>query len=235
MNRISNLRAISIIASAMSDLNNKVAYIGGASVCLYSNDPVAEDLSESDNSDTRIEIACLAGLEEIRESLTKRGFTESSATKVNCQFHYEGLVVDIMSTEDEGWAQGNPWFTKGFVYLEQRRIGELKIIIPPVAYFLATKFFEFHKGGGKDPSASHDFEDITYVLSNRTNLVEDIINYPEEVKQYLKEEFKFIIKGKFMKEAILKFLPYPVQAKLSKIIMARLKKVVTAIQETYFK
>ena len=63
------------------------------------------------------------------------------------------------------------------------------IRILPLAYFLATKFSAFHGRGAKDPRTSKDFEDISYILDNRVDLIEQIINSPGDVKQYLNFPF----------------------------------------------
>jgi len=225
MNIDNNLNAIRTIAEALSDLNLRVAYVGGAVVSLYVNDPAADDVRETDDVDIILEIASLVELENIRKLFTKRGFTQSTADKVTCRFHFEGIVVDVMSTRDMGWAPGNLWFNKGFVFLEQRRIDESKIIILPLAYFLATKFTAYHNRGRQDPRTSNDFEDITYILDNRTDLVEEINNSPGDVQKYLHEEFQSIIDSKLMQEAILGNLPHQIQTERFKMIMDKLHRI----------
>lgn len=198
-----NLNAIRIIASALSDLNIKIVYLGGSIVSLYSNDSTAEDSGATADSNIRLELASLVELEIIRRLLIEKGFTQTESDKGKCRFHYEGIIVDLIRTEDTGWADGNSWFKKAFIYLEQMRIDEIKIIILPVAYFLAVKFNAYHDRGRKDPGTSCDFEDITYVLDNRTDLVEIILSSPTEVQKYLKYEFQSIIDSKLAQEAIL--------------------------------
>jgi predicted nucleotidyltransferase len=226
MNIVNNLNAVQTIANALSDLNKKVVFVGGAVVSLYSNDPAADDVRETDDVDITLEIASLVELEMIRELLTKKGFTQSADDTVMCRFHYKGIVVDVMSTEEMGWAPGNPWFKSGFLHLEQKQVGEIKINTLPLSYFLATKFSAYHDRGGNDPRASHDFEDIAYILDNRTDLVEEILNSAKDVQSYLKGEFKAIIENKLMQEAILGNLPYQVQIERYNIIIEKLIKVV---------
>jgi len=217
MNIVNNLSAVQTIANALSDLNKKVVFVGGAVVSLYSNDPAADDMRETEDVDITLEITSLVELEMIRELLTQKGFTQSADDKVMCRFHYKGIVVDVMSTEEMGWAPGNPWFKSGFLHLQQRQVGEITINILPLAYFLATKFSAYHGRGGNDPLASHDFEDITYILDNRTDLVEEIHNSPVEVQSFLKVEFKEIIDSNLLQEAILGNLPYQIQTARSLI------------------
>jgi hypothetical protein len=228
MNSIDNLNAIRTVAGALSDLNIRLAYIGGAVVSLYCNEPAAEDESKTNDAAITLELASLTELEKIRELFIKRGFTLLTADRVRCIFHYEGIIVDVLSYEDLGWTPGNPWFKKGFVYLEQKRIDEIKIIILPLSYFLATKFSAFHNRGRNDPATSNDFADIAYIIDNRTDLVEEILNSPENVQEYLKGEFNAIIHDKLMKKAILEKLNYKPQTKRFKLIIDKLKKITGA-------
>jgi hypothetical protein len=225
MNSIKNIDAIKTIANALSDLHLKIVYVGGAGVSLYKNDQSAIDVHETDDNDIIVEIACLVDLEEIRLLLVKRGFTLSSADKAKCRFYYEGIVIDLMSAEDVGLLPGNTWFKKAFVYLEQKRLDEIKIIIMPVAYFLAVKFNAYHERGRKDPFTSNDIAEITFILDNRKDLVDEILRYPEDVQQYLKEECKAIIADKLMQKAIKASLPDQHQTERFKTIMNKLKKI----------
>ena len=229
MNKINNLNAIRTVASALADLNLKVVYISGPVASLYSNSPEVDDANGIEDGDIVLELACLTEMEKIRESLMEKGFTQTSADKEACRFHYEGIIVEIINTQDTGLAAGNPWFNKAFIYLEQKRIEEIKIIILPFAYFLAVKFSAMHDRGRNDPDTSHDFEDIIYVLDNRTNFVDVILSSPEEVQKYLKEEFQSIIESKRMQEALFGKLQHPVQTERFNGIMDKLHRITHAV------
>lgn len=70
------------------------------------------------------------------------------------------------------------------------------------------RFSAFNDRGAKDPRTSHDFEDIVYILDNRLDLVEQLIAAPEDVKSFLKNEFKAILEDTLKQEAILGNLFY---------------------------
>lgn len=197
-----NLGIIRKIAHALQDLNERVVYVGGAVVSLYVNDPAADDVRPTKDIDISLEIASLGELEEIREKLIKRGFQQALEDNVICRFRYEDIKVDVMSTKEVGWAPANPWFGPGFKYLQKQQIEDKTIHILPLAYFLATKFTAFHDRGAKDARTSHDLEDITYILDNRTDLVEIVIQAPYDVKSFLKQEFTAIINSSNLQEAM---------------------------------
>lgn len=224
-NRNFNLDVIHKVAHALGELNEHVAYVGGAVVSLYVDDPAAEDVRPTKDVDITLEIASLPELEELREKLTTKGFTQSADDKVICRFRYDDITVDVMSTQAVGWAPSDEWFQAGFAHLEEITIKDIKIRILPLPYFLAAKFNAFHDRGGNDARTSHDFEDITYLLDNRTDLVEQIENSPDDVKAFLKGEFKNILNSSNLKEAILGNLSQLTQTERFDLIMEKLKKI----------
>lgn len=137
--------------------------------------------------DITVEIASLGELESIQEDLVKKGFIQSPEDKVICRFRYDSIKVDVMSTKEFGWAPANPWFAQGFAQRESVQIGDQMIQLLLLPYFISSKFAAHSERGGKDPRTSHDFEDIVYVIDNRTDIVEQIDQAPNDVKPYLKE------------------------------------------------
>ncbi len=94
-----------------------------------------------------------------------------------------------------------------------------KIRILSFPYYLATKFSAFHDRGKDEPRTSKDFEDITYLLDNRMDLIEQIDQSPADVKKYLLAEFKKVIADPILKEAIFGNLYYETQeVRFEKII-----------------
>ena len=59
-------------------------------------------------------------------------------------------------------------------------------------------------GRGKgDLFASHDLEDIIYVLDNRPSILAEIMTSSESVKAYLAEQFSNLKKNPLFEEALL--------------------------------
>ena len=76
--------------------------------------------------DISLEIASLTELEEIRQELRNKGFSQTAEEDVICRFRYRDIKVDVMSTRDIGWAPANIWFEEGFSNFlsRSRRINE---------------------------------------------------------------------------------------------------------------
>lgn len=207
-NTILNREVISKIAIALGELNDQVVFVGGATIGLYINDPAADDVRPTKDVDISLAIDSLRVLESIRIDLIQKGFKQSPEDNVICRFRYEDIKVDVMSTKAVGWAPSNPWFSPGFFQRESFDINNQKIQILPLPYFLASKFSAYNDRGAKDPRSSHDFEDIIYVLDNRTDIVEQLAEVPDDVRPYLKDQLIKILDDRVLHEAILSNLYY---------------------------
>ena len=173
-------------------------------ISLYINDPAAEDVRPTKDIDLTFRVVSTGELEDLREALSTRGFSQSSEDDVICRFRLGDIKVDVMSTKEVGWAPANPWFEPGFEKAIPVKIEEQTIRILPFTYFLATKFSAFSARGGRDARMSHDFEDIVYLLNYTSNFGEQIKNSPDEdVKQYLIESFSQILQSDRLQEAVI--------------------------------
>ena len=220
-----NIESIIEVAEALGELNNKVVYVGGAVVSLYVNDPAAEDPRPTKDIDVAMEIATVAQLEKIRQQLTAKGFHSDPEETVICRFNYRNILVDVMSTQEVGWAPANSWFKGGFKHIEPNTLKKRTLIqLMPLAYFIAAKFEAYHDRG-KDPRTSHDLEDIIYVMDNRIDLVEQIVRAPEKVKDYLQQEFKNLLSPK-LEEAVLGHLNPFTQKERFDLLKEKLNKII---------
>lgn len=214
-----NREVVLKISQALGQMNERVIFVGGATIGFYVNDPAAEDARPTNDVDITIEIATLGELESIRQELVKRGFTQSPEDDVTCRFRYENIKVDVMSTVAVGWAPANPWFSPGFAQRVTARIEDHLIHLLPLPYFIASKFAAHNERGGTDPRTSHDLEDIVYVIDNRTDIVDQINNASNAVRRYLQEQLGLISKDGLLQEAVLGHLEYDThQARFDRIV-----------------
>lgn len=225
-NTIINIEIIKKIASALGELNEKIIFVGGATISMYVNDPAADDVRPTKDIDLTVKVATYTELENIRVELNKKGFKQSSDLDVICRFKYEDILVDVMATENIAWAPANRWFNKGFINAQKINIDNVEIKIMPLTFFLASKFTAFEERGEKDPRTSHDFEDITYILDNRTDWDDILINENDfEVKSYLIEKLLEIKNSSIFQEAIIGNLYYETSEERLKLILNKLDNV----------
>lgn len=62
---------------------------------------------------------------------------------------------------------------------------------PP--YFIATKFEAFAGRGKRDYAASHDLEDIIFVLENRDKIIFELMESDEKLKRYFAEQASLLL------------------------------------------
>ena len=87
-----NREVIRKIALALGEMNERVIFVGGATIGLYINDPAAADVRATKDVDITVEIASLGELESIREELIQKGFKQTPED-------------DVMSTKAVGWGR----------------------------------------------------------------------------------------------------------------------------------
>jgi len=68
-NSLINTDIIIRVANALGKLNERVVFVGGATVGLYINDPAADDLRPTNDIDISLSVATIIELEQIREAL----------------------------------------------------------------------------------------------------------------------------------------------------------------------
>lgn len=220
-----NTRVVKKVATALGELNEQVAYVGGATVSLYADDPAADDVRPTNDVDIILRVANFGELTALQEKLGQKGIYPDPESKVVCRFKYDDVLIDVMSTKEVGWAPSDPWFEPGFNNLETFTIDEETTIkIFPVAYFLATKFSAFHDRG-HDPRTSKDFEDIVYVLDNRVNIVDEIKSSPDDVRAYLKVELSKLLSDG-MNEALASHLSQFSRDERLQIVKEKIKMIV---------
>ena len=192
-NKTINMGVAKKVATALGELNDEVAYVGGATVSIYADDPIAEDVRPTKDVDIMLRIATFAELAALQDKLTSKNIYPDPEADINCRFKYDDVLIDVMSTKEVGWAPSDPWFEPGFKSLMKYELDDvITIRVFTAPYFLATKFSAFHDRG-TDPRTSTDFEDIVYVLDSRLNIVDEIRSAPIKVRDYLKEQLKHFL------------------------------------------
>jgi predicted nucleotidyltransferase len=169
--------------------------VGGATISLYPDRPVLE-VRPTDDIEVIIEILNYVDRAKLEERLRSIGFSHDIESGVICRYKIQGIIVDIMPTNDPSIGFTNIWYPEGFEKAVDHEIDERSIIkILSAPYFIATKL-EAHKARGKnDGRTSHDFEDIVYVLENRESIWEEMDNSDSSVKEYLRSEFQILLKN----------------------------------------
>ncbi len=190
-NKIINIAIIKKVAIALKELKDQMVFVGGAVISLYTDDPAADEVRPTQDIDMTINLKGFGAWARMQERLSELGFYPNSEGHAICSYTYKDVFIDIMPSEDGPIGPANPWYKPGFSHVVEVEVEKEKIKILPAPYFLATKFSAF-QDRGNDYRTSHDFEDIIYVLDNRTLIVEEIKKSDNQVRNFLIEQFKKI-------------------------------------------
>lgn len=215
-----NLTRIKGVANALTEFKDEIAFVGGAAVSLYVDNPEQTETRPTDDIDVLVEIASYGAYVQLQEKLTTLGFSVDAEAKVTCRFKYDGLTVDIMPTNGEILGLKNDWHRKGFAELETYHLDHSPDIqILPIGYFIASKLEAFNDRGGGDGRTSKDFEDIVFVIDNRQNFWEEMSALTGDLASYIKEEFSKLLSTSHIEEWISGHLePGTADARCQKII-----------------
>lgn len=188
--------------NALAELRDEVVFVGGAAVSLYADREVQEP-RPTDDIDVIVEVVSYNERAALDEKLRARGFINDVDSGIVCRYNIHGLTVDILPTNDPSIGFNNRWYEEGFKASEQFKIDDRHIIrILPAPYFIATKLEAFNDRGRGDGRTSQDFEDIVFLLEQRSSLFMEMEGSDEELKDYLKTEFTKLMVNKQIYEWI---------------------------------
>lgn len=218
MSHQQNILRIKIVYDALEELGPEVIFVGGATVSLYA-DRLGDEIRPTDDVDILIEILNYRDYAGIEDKLRLKGFNNDVESGVICRYKVRGIVVDVMPTSKEILGFANKWYVEGYANSMIYKIDEeYSINIFSAPYFLATKLEAFKDRGNNDGRWSTDFEDIVFLLNNRSTIWDEINNADGSVKEYLLEEFKALTENPYIEEWISVHLGYRDQDRVYYII-----------------
>lgn len=189
------------VAHGLGDMLDQFVFVGGTVVELYASSETYQEARETDDVDCVVEVVGLASYYILEEKLRKLGFNDDMDEDAPiCRKLYKGIKVDIMPTDEHILKFSNKWYKEGFQNAENYALSNekhIKILTAP--YFIASKleaFFSPYRKYNLDVYASHDFEDIVYILDNCENIVALIENSNNTVKTYIQQQFDYLLKNK---------------------------------------
>ena len=223
-NKVINLALVAQVAQGLQELKDKMVFIGGAVISLYTDDPAAEEIRPTADIDMTINLANYTEWAQMQERLAELGFYPDPQGQSICSYKYQDIAIDIMPADDSSIGVSNIWYKPGFKYLQQIALEDgTNINILPSHYFLATKLEAFRDRGKNDFYGSHDFEDIIYLIDNRTTIVEEILTADEEIRQYIKEELTIIKNHKQANEILAMHIHPLIREERFKILMEKIE------------
>ncbi len=195
-NHHTNLVRLRAVATALSELNEKVVFVGGATVSLYATDSAATEPRPTDDIDVVVEVATYAEFSrQIDERLRQLGFVNDTTSSFIYRYKIQDLIVDVMPNDSAVVGFTNRWYKEGIATSIIYPVSEQQSIrIFSAPYFVATKLEAFNSfRHGRDPRQNSDFEDIIYLFDNRSELTNEILQSPNSVRSYLQAEINGLL------------------------------------------
>ncbi len=109
-----NLPRLMAVARALGPLRERVVFVGGATVNLYSTSFTrTPEPRLTDDVNCIVEVAPRTDFYTLEEELRGLGFANDVASGVIYRWQFQGLTVDVMPTEPEILGFSNPWYPMG--------------------------------------------------------------------------------------------------------------------------
>ena len=189
------------VAEALGpELRAEVAFVGGCTTAfLLTDEFVLEQVRHTEDVDLIVHVMGYPGFHALQQALRAKGFKDMppdpSENAPVCAMRLDDLRVDFMPDDPQVLGFSNRWYGEALKTATNHDLSEnlsIRLVSPP--YFLATKL-EAYKGRGKgDTLASHDIEDLLMLIDGRDSLIDEVSAAPEELRDYLAEEFSHLLK-----------------------------------------
>lgn len=193
MQHYTNITRLKAVSNALNPLNKDVVFVGGAVLSLYADKPII-DVRNTNDIDVIIEVLSYTHRTRVEDRLRAIGFHHDVESGIVCRYKIQGLIVDIMPTNDPSIGFHNIWYADAFAHsIPVDLDGMTTIKIPTAPYYIATKIEAFKSRGKYDGYSSHDFEDIIFILQNRTDIWKEMETSDTKLKQYLLKSFQDLL------------------------------------------
>lgn len=200
-----DIEMLQIVAAKLGSMKDEVVFVGGATTTLYIDDPASPSSMATEDIDCVIELSSILSFEELERKLSKLGFKHpmDEPDAPMCRWKVGEIQVDIMPTDPKFLGFSNRWYPEGVRNRQSVTLPNgTPVFIFSVPFFVATKIEALKDRGGNDLRMSHDFEDIILVLSGNSGAKDKLVNAPDSVKQYLKNEFATLMKSPTFNEGV---------------------------------
>lgn len=201
---------IQLVAEGFGDRLKQIVFVGGGILDVYVTDRAAPPARPTQDIDCIINVDALFDLFRWEPWLEERGFEKANhQDKPALNWNYKGVRVNLAPLNPEMGGYTNRWFEEGVFHARAHRLPNDRLIrIFTPAYFIAAKIEAFiHRGEG-DFRNSEDFEDLVYLLDNRSEIHNDLTQAFHEVRRYIKGHFARFLAHPDFEEGLVYALPF---------------------------
>jgi hypothetical protein len=204
-----NLEILELTVAQLGPLADQMVFLGGCATGLLLTDPAAPAIRPTQDVDVITEVGSLGDYYRLSERLREQGFREDQSEDAPmCRWIAEGVVLDVMPTDEQILGFGNEWY---WLALETA----IEIALPSGARirrvtapcFLATKLAAFESRGEGDYVMSRDMEDIVAVLDGRPGVADEVAECGTGLRRHLAERLAALLDDPRFLEALPGHLP----------------------------
>jgi hypothetical protein len=180
------LAAAALLRPMLGDL----VFVGGAVTSLLVTDEGAGLPRTTLDVDAIAEISSYTEYTAFGERLRALGFSEDvSEGAPLCRWVHSGTILDVMPLDEKILGFSNRWYRVAMEAATTYQLfQDLEIRVVTAPYFLATKIEAFKGRGRGDFLASHDLEDLIFVIDGRTTIVEEVQTEAPLLREYFHTE-----------------------------------------------
>ena len=229
-----DIGALRLVASHLDAAGLHYAFTGGSVVNLLLDNPDMSTARPTKDVDVIVELLTGKRYSDIEAVLREAKFIhDDSEGAPICRWKLNKLVVDIMPTEGKLIGLNTAWFQEALETAEEIEYAHTRLrVVSPIG-LLVTKYLTFTERGKSDYYASHDLEDFLTIVDGRERIVEEIDASHADMRKYLIEAFRLLLKQDEFNDALPGYLPpdSASQARLP-ILRKKLKEIAGLLDES---
>ena len=227
----SNLEQLIATAALLRPMLAELVFVGGAVTSLLVTEEGTGAPRTTLDVDAIAEITSYAEYAAFGERLRSLGFSEDTSEGAPlCRWICSGTILDVMPLDEEILGFSNRWYRDAMETATTHQLfQDLEIRVVTAPYFLATKI-EAYKGRGRgDLFASHDLEDLIFVIDGRSTIIEELQRETPILREYLHAEITRLLAAPAFIDALPGYL-FPDAASQARIttVLRRLKAVASS-------
>lgn len=196
------------VAEGFGILLDKVVFVGGAVMELYVTDGAAPESRPTEDIDCLINARSAFDLYQWEQELLNCGFKRRPG-EGDAAWRYDDIRVNIAPVKAGLLGYFNRWYDEGVFHAHYHHLPSgRRIRIFEPAYFFAAKLEALRQRGNGDLRFSEDFEDIIYLLDNRPELPRDLVRAFHEVRSFIQQELRSLLRQPDLEEGLYYALPF---------------------------
>lgn len=201
---------LEILAQGLGNAKERVVFSGGMLTAFYATDVYAPKHRSMGEIECILNAPTMAEFLNWDRELRQKGFNPTYDPQPPVtEWEYQGITVDIYPSRPEIVRHPNRWFEEGVFHAVKHPLPSgicIRMMSGP--YFLASRIESFLHAHSFSLRNNKDFEDIVFLLNNRSELLDEVADSFHEVRAYIQGFFYQLLNHKDLREGLYYSLPF---------------------------